>query len=46
MKLNQHFNKTPFYLAVEKEDVDIIKIFLANDNLDPNIPYIICKKIF
>ena len=33
------FNKTAFYLAVEKENIDIIKLLLANTKLDVNIPY-------
>ena len=29
--------KTALYLAVEKENIDIVKLLLANDKLDINI---------
>ena len=29
--------KTALYLAVEKENIEIIKLFLTNDKLDINI---------
>ena len=31
------FNKTALYLAVEKENIEIVKLLLTNDKLDPNI---------
>ena len=34
------FYKTPFYCAVEKENIEIIKLLLTNDKLDINLPYI------
>ena len=33
-------NKTAFYLAVEKRNIEIIKLLLNNDKLDVNIPHI------
>ena len=39
------FNKTAFYLAVEKDNLEIIKLFLNNDKLDINIPYILSSMI-
>lgn len=34
------FYKTAFYVAVEKENIDIIKLLLSNDKIDVNIPCI------
>ena len=34
--------KTSLYLAVEKENYEIVKSLLANHQIDPNIPYILC----
>ena len=31
---------TALYLAVEKENIEIIKLLLTNDNLDINLGYI------
>ena len=31
-----YLNKTILYLAIEKENIDVIKILLANDKLDIN----------
>ena len=33
--------KTALYLAVEKENVEIIKLLLSNNKIDVNIPYIL-----
>ena len=33
-------NKTSLYLAVENENIEIIKLLLSNDKVDPNIPTI------
>ena len=33
--------KTALYLAVEKENIEIIKLLLNNDKIDVNIPYIL-----
>ena len=38
-------NKTIFYLAVEKENIEIIKLLLANNNLNINAQYIYNKFI-
>lgn len=35
------FYKTPFYEAVKKGNIDIIKLLLANNKIDINIPYIL-----
>lgn len=34
------FFKTVLYLAVEKENSDIVKLLLMNDNLDINFLYV------
>lgn len=34
-------NKTPLYLAVENENIEIIKLLLSNEEIDVNIPYIL-----
>lgn len=34
-------NETSFYLAAEKENIEIIKLLLTIDNLDINIPYVL-----
>lgn len=36
MKLLLLLNKTPFFLAVENENIDIIKILLSNNAIDVN----------
>ena len=35
------FNRSPFYLAVERENIEIIKLLLTNDKLDVNYLYIL-----
>ena len=35
------FYKTALYLAVEKENVEIIKLLLTNDKLDINLKHIL-----
>lgn len=40
MKFICNIYKPPFYLAIEKGDIDMVKLFLANDKLDVNRPYI------
>ena len=35
-----YFYKTALYLAIEKKNIEIIKILLLNDNINVNIPYI------
>ena len=37
MELCKAFYKTPLYWAVEKSNIDIIKLLLAKDNLNINI---------
>ena len=39
------FFKTALYLAVEKENIDIIKLLLTNDKIDVNIINIYFKFI-
>ena len=41
MKLFLEINKTVLYKAVEKENIEIIKLLLTNDKLNVNNPYII-----
>lgn len=38
------FDKTSFYEAVEKGNIEIIKILLTNPKIDINIPMIIIDK--
>lgn len=38
-------DKSPFYLAVEKMNIDIINLLIQRKDLDVNIPYIL-KFIF
>ena len=44
MKLYHYIIKTPFYLAIEKENIEIIQLLLTNDELNVNIPYIFKQK--
>ena len=37
MKLKYDFIKTSLYLAIEKENTEIIKLLLTNDKIDINI---------
>lgn len=37
MKLKNDFYKTALFLAVEKENVKLVKYLLMNDNIDFNI---------
>ena len=41
MKFLTNYNKTAFYLAVEKENIEIVKLLLNNKQIDPNITYIL-----
>ena len=43
MKLKYSFYKTALYLAVEKDNIEIIKLLLENEKANPNIPYIITR---
>ena len=45
MKFDIIFNITIFYLAIEKENIEIIRLFLTSDKFDINIPYIY-RKLF
>lgn len=40
------FNITPLYLAVSKENIEIIKLLISKDMLDINIPYIYIDFIY
>ena len=35
------FNKTPLIIAIEKENIKIVKLLLSNDKIDINAPYIL-----
>ena len=35
--INLFFNKTPLFIAVEKECMEIFKFLLSNDKIDPNV---------
>ena len=37
MKFILLFQKTPLYIAVEKENIDIVKLLLMNDEIDVNL---------
>ena len=39
--LIQQLIKTAFYLAVERENIEIIKLLINHDKLDINLPYIL-----
>ena len=36
-----NFNKPLLYLAIEKENIEIINLLLTNDKLNINLPYIL-----
>lgn len=36
-----HVYKTALYIAVEKNSIDFVKLFLENEKIDVNIPYIL-----
>lgn len=40
MKLFLFLNTSAFYLAVDDKKIEIINLFLNNDKLDINLPYI------
>ena len=39
--INSWLNKTALYLAIEKENIEIIKLLLSNGKIDVNAPNII-----
>ena len=41
MKFLTNYNKTPLYLAVEKENLEIVKLLINNNKINLNIPYIL-----
>lgn len=43
-KLKVLVYKTAFYLAVENNNEEIVKLFLTHEELDINIPYILPNK--
>ncbi len=43
--LIQQLIKTAFYLAVERENIEIIKLLINHDKLDINLPYILELKL-
>lgn len=36
-KIISKFNKTALFHAIELEDIEIVKLLLSNDKIDPNI---------
>ena len=42
-QINLHIYKTAFYLAVEKENIEIIKLFFKNKKFNVNAKYILNK---
>ena len=45
MKLFLSLNESPLFLAIEKENIEIIKILLSNEKIDVNFGFILMKKI-
>lgn len=41
-----YFNETILFIAIEKENTEIIKLLLSNDKIDVNIPFVIFIFIF
>ena len=41
MEFIKKIDRTPLYLAVEKENLEIVKILLANENINPNFNYVL-----
>lgn len=41
MILKIQFNQTAFYLAVKKGNIEIVRLLLANKDLNINIPYVL-----
>ena len=39
-EIQNKFHQTAFYVAVEKGDIDMAKVLMANDKVDVNIPFI------
>ena len=39
-------NKTAFYTAVEKRNIDIVNLFMTNNKLNINIECILCNCIY
>lgn len=37
------FYKTPLFIAMQYEDIDIVKLLLSNDKIDVNIPNVLNK---
>ena len=46
MEFKKIFNKTALYNAVNKENLDIIKLLCSNENIDVNIIYEILNYSF
>ena len=40
-KIHKYIYRTALYRAIEKENIEIIKLLLANDKLDINIGYVL-----
>ena len=45
MKLAKKIQKTALHIAVDKENIEIIKLLIAQPNIDINIPYILIQII-
>ena len=45
MKLAKKIQKTALHIAVEKENIKIVKRLIAHPNIDINIPYILIQII-
>lgn len=45
MKFFLKIHKTALYLAIEKQNDNLVKSLLSVDDIDVNIPYILKKKI-
>lgn len=40
------YNRTAFYLAVEKKNPNVVKLLLSSEKIDFNIPYVFIKIYF
>lgn len=45
MKFNILFHKTALISAIENQNIDIVKLLLANKKINVNFPYILNKNL-
>ena len=46
MKLKKNIYKPVLYLAIEKGNIEIVKLLLNNDKIDVNFPFILSLFLF